>query len=125
MGAAGFVRRVLGWVWLWRAGMVCVTLLVVYLSLIPLSEEIRPTGGLDKWLHLAAYLAIGGLTALGWPAVPSTALAVTVSLAVGVEAAQMLTPWREASLGDLAANLAGAALGLALGWTTIAVVRRL
>ena len=76
----------------------------------------------DKALHAGGY-ALFGLLALraahgGWrdPARGAVALAAAVTIGHGacVEIVQAFVPWREASLGDLAADALGFAIGLAL-----------
>lgn len=76
----------------------------------------------DKALHAAGY-AVFGLLALraahaGRRAPERRAVALAAAVTIGhgacVELLQAFVPWREASLGDLAADAAGFVLGLAL-----------
>lgn len=76
----------------------------------------------DKGIHAAGY-AVFGLLALraahgGWrdPARGAVSLAAAVTIGHGacVEILQTFVPWREGSLGDLAADALGFAIGLGL-----------
>ena len=76
----------------------------------------------DKAIHAAGY-AVFGVLALraahgGWrdPLRGAVALAAAVTIGHGacVELLQTLVPWREGSVGDLAADAVGFAIGLAV-----------
>ncbi len=73
----------------------------------------------DKVVHVLAYVWLGGLARAGWLGIPGKArrrvVLVTVLLAVVLELGQAAVPGRAAGVGDMAANLLGAACGLWVG----------
>ncbi|MFL5542914.1 MAG: VanZ family protein, partial [Longimicrobiaceae bacterium] len=70
-------------------------------------------GTADLVLNLAFYLPLGAALALALRR-PWHAVAAALLLSAGVEAAQLLVPGRDPTLGDLLANTLGAAAGAAL-----------
>jgi len=73
----------------------------------------------DKLLHLFGYVVLGGLALFGAGARPllrnaAVAWAVVAIWGAADEWHQSFVPGRDASLGDFAADLAGAALGVGL-----------
>jgi len=96
---------------------------VLYLSLAP--TEATPTADLggDKARHALAYFALTGLGLFAFgPRLPL--LAGLVLLGAGVEVAQAsMGLGRQGELADLAANLTGEGLALAL-WLGVAHLRR-
>ncbi len=71
----------------------------------------------DKVLHAGAFALLAAIVTCRGPA-PRALIALVVFAAV-IEAAQIIIPEREANLGDLAASLAG----LALGWLVMTIGR--
>lgn len=96
--------------WRWAFGLVLVAAFALALA---------PTGEGEDWFthadKLRHALAFGGLLMLGWLAriQPRWLLAGgLLAFGAGIELAQGLTPHRQASLGDLAAD----ALGILMAW---------
>jgi VanZ family protein len=72
---------------------------------------------LDSVGHLIGFFLLGLLaSASNWPRRLTTRIALLVVYAFATEALQGLIPKRSSELADLLQNLAGAALGVALGW---------
>lgn len=72
----------------------------------------------DKLLHLAVFMALTMVPLLIPADRPQRVVAlalVPMLTGIGIEALQYVNPGRSFSLGDLAANTLGAALGLAMG----------
>jgi len=72
----------------------------------------------DKAVHFAAWLVLGALTQLLFRHVrwPLATAGVLVSASAAIEVMQLIVPGRSASLGDLAANAGGIAIGTSLGF---------
>ena len=92
-------------------GLACLAALVI-LSLLPQ----KPQSGLQNGQleHIIAYMGTAGLLGVTHRA-PQTRVAVVgllVTLAIVLEAAQILLPGREAKLLDVAAGAAGACIGM-------------
>lgn len=99
-----------------RAAALCVVGLAAWLSLTPAPP--KPEGlpvRADLAAHVAMHAATAAALAAAWPA---SAPAAAGGLALWMEAGQAQVEGRTFSLLDLAANGAGAALGLAL-WRRI------
>lgn len=72
----------------------------------------------DKPLHAVGYaglMLLGGLVASGWAGRWRVA-GVLLALGLAVEAAQIWVPLHSPSVGDVASNLCGLAIGLAGLW---------
>ena len=107
--------------WLRVAGLLAVVGVVVYFSLLdaPGPPPVGPpTPWYDKQLHFASYAAVT-VAAAGatvehrerrWVRIGAV-VAFAVAFGVGIELAQWPLAARYASLGDVAANAAGTALG--------------
>jgi VanZ family protein len=97
----------------------CLTLLaicvIVVMSLRP-SVSMGGIAHIDKVLHFAAYAGLAGLARLGWPKLwGGWIFLIFAILGIAIEIAQhMMNVGRMGSLGDVAANLIGAALPLIL-----------
>lgn len=89
--------------------------IIVVMSLRP-SVAMGGVPHIDKVLHFAAYAILAGLARLGWPKLwGGWIFLVFAILGVGIEIAQhLMNVGRMGSLGDVAANLIGAALPLIL-----------
>lgn len=81
------------------------------LALVP---EAGPAEAWQGLAHAGAFAVIGLLFALALPGRPWGGLAAAALLGLAIELAQTRIPGRTASLGDLAANLAGLLAALAL-----------
>jgi VanZ family protein len=67
--------------------------------------------------HFLGFLVLGLLaSASRWPAGLAARIALLAVYALGTEAMQALVPERTPELKDVLQNLAGAAVGAALGW---------
>lgn len=100
-------------------------LLLATVSFLALSPKPPATAdlGWDKLNHIAAFLALGGLARLAWPAAPWWRWALLLLLYGGLlEIAQGLTPNRQGELADLLADALGLLLAALLlsGWRRIA-----
>jgi VanZ family protein len=96
---------------------------VLYESFRPLQE--LPLGLSDTTLHLAGYAAMTALSA-GFchaPALLALIAAGTVAGSAAIEVGQSFLPYRSFELLDIAANAAGAAVGVlvALFWLALVV----
>lgn len=93
-----------------------------------LALAVMPYGGppdhLQAYAHSGAFFVISFLLAFGMPHRPWGGLATAFILGLVIEGAQIFVPGRSASLGDLAANLAGIlAGGLFYGAVKLAAMR--
>lgn len=100
----------------WRGSLFWLLLLAV--TLLALAPKPPPTAdlGWDKLNHLAAFVALGLLARLAWPAQALSRWALAL-LGYGglLEIAQGLTPNRHGEWADLLADAAGLLVALALG----------
>lgn len=111
----GFDRPRLRWLWLFGLAA------VAFLSLHP--KTTPPPGGVgelgyDKIIHALTYAGLTIGPSLAW-ARRRTALALGALIlfwGAGLEIAQGYIPNREASPGDLVANIAGVVIGLTVSW---------
>lgn len=75
----------------------------------------------DKLHHLLGFAAFAFALRMAFPSLQTGwALVLSLGLAMGIELAQGLQPYRHASAGDMAANT----LGVLLGWSCWAGLRR-
>jgi len=84
--------------------------------------------GLDKWLHALGYAALAGAVAVALAAhdrfrtqfvrIVALAILLTVGYGVGIEFVQATIPERSFSVGDIAADIVGAGVGVA-GWRAL------
>ena len=99
---------------LWWVGLVA----LAPLSLLPSTAPPTGIGGvelsLDKLLHVVAYGGLAGIPMLAVADFRRRATAVGAVMAY--EIGQEFAPGRSFGYGDLAANLAGVALGVGAGW---------
>lgn len=105
------MRRRIGSIGARRALALSIVALAAWLSLTPRppKPEVLPSRA-DVAAHLVMHAGISGALAAAWPA--ATARAGAFGLALWLEAGQAQIEGRTFSLIDLAANVAGAALGL-------------
>ncbi len=97
----------------WAASMAA----VVYVSLLPDVEIPGDYPDMDKLYHMAGYAWLAFLPCFAF-ARKRVGLMASLSMIVlgcALEYAQGYVPGRMASLGDMAANTAGVALGVAVG----------
>lgn len=112
--------------WL-AAGFVAGVILVVMVipqSSVSTPAVHTPVVGLDKWLHLIAYATLAfvlGSALQGRPGL--RAWIGATAYGVALELLQLAIPYRAFSLGDVAANVIGAAVGVCL-WYGSVVLRR-
>ena len=107
----------------WSLGAVAYAVLLAAVSVIPVPfEGPLPSAHLDKVIHLCEYWVLAWLLIRAIPVDRPCSSGVQLSiwlLAAGygglLEAAQAMLPWRSAELLDVAANMAGAALGVWVG----------
>lgn len=85
---------------------------VLALGLLDTAGLMAATGLSDLVLHAAAFLVLGALGRVLWPAWLLFVALVTV--ASGIELAQYFGPWHEAGLLDVVAGAVGAASGILL-----------
>ncbi len=108
--------RLLRWIMLGYWALLSVLLLVPDpWALLGFARPLGPSSGYGT--HLMAFLILGIL--VGWCRFPSSSTAraaLLLGYAVVVELAQGLVPQRTVQLEDLAENLAGLALGVAICW---------
>lgn len=102
---------------------------VAVVSLVPVPPEAVDAAGGDKLVHLAGYAALALWFGQLEPAAGARRWRVAAWLALlggALELAQALAPWRSTEFLDLAADAAGAVIGLALsGWRGARVLDRL
>ncbi len=95
---------------------------IVFMTLGPLN--LRPRSDLPVNLErMAAFSLVGLAFALAYPRRIWWAVAFVLVSAIGLEALQHLTSDRHGREMDAAAKLAGAGLGLTIGWLTTRVWR--
>ena len=87
--------------------------LLLYLTLSP-DVYHRPTfSNVDKVYHFIGFAAFAGFLTLAYPKLNSLkAIIIGASLGVAIEIAQHFIPHRGASIGDLAADMLGAAFAV-------------
>lgn len=102
----------------WLAAVLLYTALISYYSLAePSRLEAVPGVGQVQGIwggfftHLGAYLVLGALWRLEGRGIGS-GIALSVATGLVLEAVQSLTPYREVSLSDAAANTLGSLLGV-------------
>jgi hypothetical protein len=108
-----------------------IILIIALLTLRPVTSELLaaerafcvicgPHGGVDFILNIALFVPLGAALRLAGLA-RARAILLGVAVTVAIELLQLLIPGRITSLGDLIANSAGGALGVALadGWGTL------
>ncbi|MEO8559921.1 MAG: VanZ family protein [Rhodospirillales bacterium] len=104
--------------WLWIAGLVA----LAPLSWLP--QTTPPTGignvelSLDKLFHFIAYGGLAGLAMLVFEDARRRSIAVAIVLLASIvyEVGQLWAPGRSFGWDDLAANISGFVLGVALAW---------
>jgi hypothetical protein len=95
---------------------------IVAITLVP--GELRPvSGGPVQFERLGAFLALGIAFGLGYPAWPLRMLGLVCLVAVGSEFLQEIVPSRHAVGMDAALKMAGATIGLGLGWFAVLIRR--
>lgn len=103
---------------LWRAVFVALCAATLAVALLPATRAPEGTGW-DKLDHAAAFAALGlvGVLALR-PAGGGLAWLLGLLAALGalIEWLQSFVPSRQADFGDLVADVAGALVGVMLGW---------
>lgn len=78
---------------------------------------LRPHSGLPAMdERFLAFAVAGGLLALAYPRRIGRIVILIVSIAVVLEALQLLTATRHAGLPDVVEKIAGGAIGIAAGW---------
>ncbi len=99
---------------------------IAVLSLLPGDESIS-FGLIDKIEHFLAYAALGCVALLGWRERHPRRLLVPAMLVFGglLEAAQFGVPGRLPDYLDIAANVAGTGLGVALAFALERFARRI
>ena len=92
-----------------------VLIAVAFITVAPI--QFRPVSSLGPTTErFGAFLLVGLLFAIGYPRhFLRVAVVVLVSAAL-LEAAQVIAPTRHGQLHDLLIKLAGAAIGLGVGW---------
>lgn len=112
---------------LWWAGALGLVAGIIALSVLPMEDLPGPDlPWQDKWGHLLAY----GLTSLWFAQVAGTgrrrlAIALGLSaLGLALEIVQAMLPWRMADPADLAADILGIGIGLAVAATPAGRVLR-
>jgi len=113
-----------------RAALLPYNALLLYSSLlhpavieeIPvIAQAVRAWGGLA--IHAASMAVLAAMYVAAGLTYPASWLAAS-STGLLIEGLQALVPWREASLLDLAADVAGALAGLALAWALTYALRK-
>ncbi|NLA75750.1 MAG: VanZ family protein [Deltaproteobacteria bacterium] len=115
-------KRALKYGGLWRAIGFLIILLIIVLSLVPNPEEISPVSVSDKLLHIIAYAAsmfwFGLCIKREKLYIAGIILAV---LGIIIEFIQGQTGYREMSLYDIYANIAGILIGFLLSLTRLSL----
>lgn len=99
----------------------CVLLLAV-LSLAPISSQQR-TGAGAQLEHIFAYAVTTWLFCAAWRPRLIAVIGTMLLLAAGLEAAQLLTPFRQASIHDFVWSAAGVLVGAGT-WAVVDRLRR-
>jgi VanZ family protein len=103
----------------WRAVFVAGALALLPLALMPFEMD-KKSGFAhgDKVAHIIAFACLAYTAARGWPQRTRVIVLTLAAYGVAIELLQALTPLRSASLSDVAADIVGVAVGLALarGW---------
>jgi VanZ family protein len=95
---------------------------IAFASLSPIN--LRPQTGDDIAERVLAFVALGAAFGVGYPRRLPFGVAVTLAAAVGLEAAQLLTPDRHARLIDACEKLAGGLLGVTIAAVWLALSAR-
>jgi VanZ family protein len=106
------IATVLAWV--------CMTF-IAYATLSPIG--LRPTVASQGLEHFAAYAALGFLLCWAYPRSIVAVCFIVLSLAVGLELLQFVTPDRHASLLDAVTKAFGGLSGIATTWLVARLFR--
>ncbi|QCF27326.1 VanZ family protein [Hydrocarboniclastica marina] len=103
-----FIRQV----GIWRALLYPTLILILYLATTSQAYPV-PAASSDKVNHIMAFVTLGILLRWSYPALGMTwALLLLVGYGLGIEVIQSALPYRQFSLLDLLADLAGSVAGL-------------
>lgn len=94
---------------------------IAYATLCPIGQ--RPHLANPDVERFGAFFVLGLFASFAAPRRPMLVLSLLVLLALGLEAAQMLIPTRDARLADACVKATGAVLGAQLGFTSWAFHR--
>ncbi len=102
--------------WLARAAFAVGLVLVIVLSLMPMSYEPPQTGLSDKIEHFIAYCALAAAGATGFQGPRARLIIVFGLIGFGIllEIGQLFSPGRQTSGGDVIANALGVVCGAAV-----------
>ncbi len=90
--------------------------LTAWVSLLPhLTVPSHAPEFSDLVFHAAIHGTVAFTLSLAWPRLGYVLWLIVLALAVGLEVGQLAVPGRNFDYADLAANICGAALGLAVG----------
>jgi hypothetical protein len=95
---------------------------IAFVSLSPIG--LRPQTGDDIAERILAFAALGAAFGVGYPRQLTFGVAMTLAAAIGLEAAQLLTPDRHARLIDACEKLAGGLFGLSSAAVWLALAAR-
>ena len=100
---------------LWRVALIVSAVAILYLATTSDPVPI-PSASSDKINHLLAFLQLTLVARLAWPVISALWVALAMMVfGLLIEVIQVPLPYRDFSLLDLAADVAGVALGLVLG----------
>jgi VanZ family protein len=108
--------------WLWRGLGWLMLAIVAFLLVTPRVPDPLDVAHADKIYHVAGFALLAGWASLLFESRRELLLRglLLVGFGAAMEIVQALLPWRSGDLADLAANTAGVALGIALGFTPFA-----
>jgi VanZ family protein len=101
---------------LWRVAFAALLAFVSYQA-ISTSSGSPSFEHMDKALHVSAFACLACVASWSWPPSRQAGWSIALGLTaygVFIELVQLQLPWREASVADVVADVAGLALGLAL-----------
>jgi VanZ family protein len=96
---------------------------IVFATLGPIDVRPRTTLSIDLE-RMGAYLVLGLSFSIAYPRHIWWAIAIVVVGAIGLELMQELRPGRHGRETDAIVKIAGAAIGLGLGWVVVQLAKR-
>lgn len=116
-------HRLLGLQLFWRA-LFCLSLMAITWLGFTSEPYPIPSAASDKVNHLLAFMELAILARLGWPSIGHLVpLLVLTGYGIALELGQAITPWRDFSVLDVMADVAGILAGYLLLAAVLKITR--